>query len=435
MRTRTPSALVRTLLVGFLALSSPAAFTQVVYQATLDGAINPASADYVRRVIKLATDAKAECLVLRLNTPGGLLKSTRVIVSDFLSAEIPVIVYVAPGGSQAASAGVFITMAGHIAVMAPGTNIGAAHPVSLQGGMDSTMAEKTTNDAAAFIRTIAEKRHRNLEWAEEAVRSSLSITETEAVKIRVVDLIAKDVHELLAAIDGRSVELPAGPKTLSTRDARIESITMEWMERILDILSDPNIAYILFMLGVYGLLFELYNPGSILPGVVGVISLILAFYSLHTLPINYAGLALILFAIILFIAEIKVTSYGMLSVAAVVSLVLGSMMLIRSDSALEFIELSWSIIISVVALTLMFFTFVIGFGVRTLRQKPVSGMEGMVGEIGETITALSPTGRIRIHGEIWNAHASGDHIPAGVRVRVLRVDNLTLFIERAPDPR
>lgn len=435
MNTRTLSVFAKILLAGALALCSPTALTQVVYQATLDGAINPASADYIHRTIVQATEAGAECLVLRLNTPGGLLKSTRVIVSDFLAAEIPIVVYVSPGGSQAASAGVFITMAGHIAAMAPGTNIGAAHPVTLQGGQDSTMMEKATNDAAAFIRTIAEKRNRNLQWAEEAVRQSLSITETEAVKIRVVDLVAKDIEQLLTLIDGRTVELPSGPKILATRNARIENTSMEWTERILDILSDPNIAYILFMLGVYGLLFELYNPGSILPGVVGVISLILAFYSFHTLPINYAGLALILFAIILFIAEIKVTSYGMLSVGAVISLLLGSMMLIRSESALEFLELSWSVIISVVALTLVFFMFVIGFGVRTLRQKPLTGAEGMIGEIGETLGVVSTNGSIRIHGEIWNARTLGDRIPTGVRVRILRVENLTLIVERAPELR
>jgi membrane-bound serine protease (ClpP class) len=435
MKTRTTISVAKVFLAGALSLCPPTALTQVVYQATLDGAINPAAADYIHRTIVQATEAGAECLVLRLNTPGGLLKSTRVIVSDFLTAEIPIVVYVSPGGSQAASAGVFITMAGHVAAMAPGTNIGAAHPVTLQGGQDSTMMEKATNDAAAFIRTIAEKRNRNLEWAEEAVRHSLSITETEAVKINVVDLVAKDIVQLLTQIDGRIVELPSGPRTLATQNARIEDTSMEWTERILDILSDPNIAYILFMLGVYGLLFELYNPGSILPGVVGVISLILAFYSLHTLPINYAGLALILFAIILFIAEIKVTSYGMLSVGAVISLLLGSMMLIRSESALEFLELSWSVIISVVALTLIFFTFVIGFGVRTLRQRPLTGAEGMIGEIGETIGAVSTEGRMRIHGEIWNARTSGDRIPSGARVRVIRVENLTLIIERAPELR
>ncbi|MBI4417223.1 MAG: nodulation protein NfeD, partial [Ignavibacteriales bacterium] len=201
---------------------------------------------------------------------------------------------------------------------------------------------------------------------------------------------------------------------------------------ILDILSDPNIAYILFMLGVYGLLFELYNPGSILPGVVGVISLILAFYSLHTLPVNYAGLALILFAIILFLAEIKVTSYGMLSVGGVISLLLGSMMLIRSESALEFLEISWSVIISVVALTVIFFTFVIGYGIRSLRTKPVSGAEGMIGEGGEALTDLprTGTGTVRVHGELWNARASTDAIPKGSRVRIVRMENLTLIVER-----
>ncbi|GJQ20984.1 MAG: serine protease [Bacteroidia bacterium] len=410
----------------------------MVYEAAIDGAINPATADYVHRSLLRAVEDGAECLVLRLNTPGGLLKSTRVIVSEFLSADIPVIVYVSPSGAQAASAGVFITMAGHVAAMAPGTNIGAAHPVALQGEQDSVMMEKATNDAAAFIRTIAENRHRNLEWAEEAVRKSLSITEKEALSKNVVDLIAKDLPELLEKIDGRTVSLPSSEKVLQTKGARVESLTMEWSERILDILSDPNIAYILFMLGVYGLLFELYNPGSILPGVVGVISLILAFYSLHTLPVNYAGLALILFAIILFLAEIKVTSYGMLSVGGVISLLLGSMMLIRSESALEFLQISWSVIISVVALTVVFFTFVIGYGIRSLRTRPVSGAEGMVGESGEAVTDIpsagskTATGTVRIHGELWNARASGEAIPLGSRVKVLRLENLTLIVERDP---
>lgn len=425
--------MLRTILISLI-LSTPVS-SQLVYQATIDGAINPAAADYVRRSIVRAAEDSAECLILRLNTPGGLLKSTRVIVSDILTAEIPVIVYVAPGGAQAASAGVFITLAGHIAAMAPGTNIGAAHPVTLQGGQDSVMMEKATNDAAAFIRSIAENRNRNLEWAEEAVRKSLSITETEAVEKNVVDLIARDVAELLRSVDGTTVSLVSSERTLRTADARVESLSMEWSERILDILSDPNIAYILFMLGVYGLLFELYNPGTILPGVVGVISLILAFYSLHTLPVNYAGLALILFAIILFLAEIKVTSYGLLSVGGVISLLLGSMMLIRSESALEFLEISWTVIISVVALTLIFFTFVIGYGIRSLRTRPVSGTEGMIGESGEAVTAIPSLsaqnpGTVRIHGELWNARTAGASLPRGSRVRVVRVENLTLIVDR-----
>lgn len=430
------SVMLRRLL--FLLLLFAPSSAQVVYEAAIDGAINPAAADYIHRSIFRAAEDGAECLVLRLNTPGGLLKSTRVIVSELLSADIPVIVYVSPSGAQAASAGVFITMAGHIAAMAPGTNIGAAHPVALQGGQDSVMMEKATNDAAAFIRSIAENRRRNLEWAEEAVRKSLSITESEALSKNVVDLVAKDLPELLEKIDGRTVRLPSSERVLQTKGARVESLTMEWSERILDILSDPNIAYILFMLGVYGLLFELYNPGSILPGVVGVISLILAFYSLHTLPVNYAGLALILFAIILFLAEIKVTSYGMLSVGGVISLLLGSMMLIRSESALEFLQISWSVIISVVALTVIFFTFVIGYGIRSLRTRPVSGAEGMAGESGEAVTDIPsaglhvPAGTVRIHGELWNARASGETIPLGSRVKVLRLENLTLIVERDP---
>lgn len=403
---------------------------QTVVIAKLDGAINPASADYLHRCIAHAAEQHAECLVIELNTPGGLLKSTRMIVSDFLEAPLPVVVYVAPAGSQAASAGVFITMAGHIAAMAQGTNIGAAHPVILEGQMDSVMSEKATNDAAAFIRTIAEKRSRNLAWAEEAVRKSLSITESEAVKLRVVDLIAKNPQELLQAIDGRIVDVPQGPITLHTAHAAIEQVEMGWTEKILDILSDPNIAYILFMLGVYGLLFELYNPGAILPGVVGVISLILAFYSLHTLPINYAGLALIVFAIILFIAEIKVTSYGLLSVGGVISLLLGSLMLIRSESSLEFIEISWSVIISVTGVTLLFFLVVLGLGLKAQRRKPTTGSEGITGEVGVALSALSPAGSIRVHGEIWNAESVSGSIEQGEQVRVVGITNLTLRVEK-----
>ena len=362
-------------------------------------------------------------------TPGGLLKSTRVIVSDILTSKVPVVVYVSPGGSQSASAGVFITLAGHIAAMAPGTNIGAAHPVSLQGEQDSVMTEKATNDAAAFIRTIAEKRNRNLAWAEEAVRKSISITETEALGKNVIDLVARNLDSLLVQIDGKSVEVASGKVTLHTKGATIEQIEMGFSEKILDILSDPNIAYILLLLGVYGLLFELYNPGSILPGVVGGISIILAFYSLHTLPINYAGLALILFAVVLFIAEIKVMSYGLLTVGGVVSLLLGSMMLIRSDSTLEFFSISWSVIITTTALSLVFFSFIIGLGIKAQGRKPATGTEGIVGEVGEALTVLNPNGQVRVHGEVWNAYTRSGKIQKGEKIRVVSMENLTLQVE------
>jgi len=419
---------LRILFLTLLAALSTQA--QTVVSIKIDGSINPAAASFVQSSLEKAVERDAECLIIQLNTPGGLLKSTRVIVSEILEAKIPVVVYVSPAGAQCASAGVFIALAAHVAAMAPGTNIGAAHPVALQGEQDSIMMAKATNDAAAFIRSIAEKRKRNLAWAEEAVRQSISITETEAVKKQVVDFEARSLDSLLAKLDGRSVEIPSGTVTLQTKGATVERLEMGFSEKVLDILSDPNIAYILLMLGVYGLLFELYNPGSILPGVVGVISLILAFYSLHTLPINFAGLALILFAVILFIAEIKVTSHGLLAVGGVISLLLGSMMLIRSESALEFVEISWTVILTSVAVTLIFFMFVIGFGVRALRSKPSTGREGLVGEVGESLTPLNPEGHVRVHGEIWRATAVAGTIPKGVKIRIVSIENLTLRVEQ-----
>jgi len=417
------------LLLTLLLLGSQQLHPQSVLAIKIDGSINPAAAEFIHNSIQQAKESGAQCLIIQLNTPGGLLKSTRVIVSDILEAPIPIVVYVAPGGGHAGSAGVFITLAAHIAVMAPGTNIGAAHPVSMQGEQDSVMGEKATNDAAAFIRTIAEKRNRNLAWAEDAVRNSVSITETEALEIKVIDLIAKSMDSLLVQIDGRQVQVSSGTVTLTTAGATIEQLEMGTVERLLDILSDPNIAYILLMLGIYGILFELYNPGSILPGVVGVISLILAFYSLHTLPINYAGFALILFAIILFIAEIKIASYGLLSVGGVISLLLGSMMLIRTDSGLEFIEISWSIIITSTALTLIFFSFIIGLGLKAQRQKPTTGSEGIIGEQGEALSAINPEGTVRVHGEIWNARSASGSIKKGTKVRVTALHGLTVTVQ------
>jgi membrane-bound serine protease (ClpP class) len=424
---RSPS-LFLILLIGLLFQRSQG---QTVVVIKLDDTINPVAAEFIHTSLQKAEAESAQCLIIELNTPGGLLKSTRVIVSDILEAKIPVVVYVWPPGAQSASAGVFVTLAAHIAAMAPGTNIGAAHPVTLQGGMDSIMTEKATNDAAAFVRTIAEKRNRNVAWAEEAVRKSISITETEALQKHVVDLLAKNLDSLLIEIDGRKVELATGTVTLQTRGAKIEQLEMGFTVKVLDILSDPNIAYILMLLGIYGLIFELYNPGSILPGVVGVISLILAFYAMHTLPINFAGLGLILFAIILFIAEIKITSHGLLAVGGVISLILGSMMLIRSESALEFIQISWSVILTSAAVTLLFFLVVVGFGVRALRSKLSTGREGLVGELGDSLSQLSPNGRVRVHGEIWDAVSVSGKIPRDVKVRVVGVDDLRLRVEKA----
>lgn len=416
-----------SILFGFWLLP---ALGQKIYVASVHGSINPSTASYIHETLKKAEAAEAECIIFKLNTPGGLLTSTREIVSDFLEAKIPVIVYVSPGGAQAASAGVFITMAAHVAAMSPGTNIGAASPVAMQGQMDSIMLHKAMNDAAAFIRSIAEKRNRNVAWAEDAVRNAVAITENEAVDKKVVELVCKGLDDLLYQLDGRVVEVDDKDRTLHTVDTEIVIVDMNWTERFFNVLSDPNIAYILFLLGVYGLLFEIYNPGSILPGVVGGICIILAFYSLHTLPINYAGVGLILFAIILFIAEIKVTSYGLLSVGGVISLVLGSMMLIRSDSLLEFMEISLTVIITSAILTVAFFTFVIGLGIKAQTLKVTTGVEGMIGEIGETITQLNPEGKVRTHGEIWQSISESGTIPKGAKVKVSRIENLTLYVEK-----
>ena len=299
-----------------------------VISLQIDGSINPASAAFIHSGIEKADKENATCLIIHLNTPGGLLKSTRVIVSDILESPVPVVVYVSPGGAHAGSAGVFITLAAHIAAMAPGTNIGAAHPVDMQGQQDTVMNEKMTNDAAAFIRSIAEKRNRSVQWAEEAVRKSISITEKEALEKNVIDLVAINTPELLSLIDGKKILTTAGTMTINTRDANIERLEMGGFEKFLDVISDPNIAYVLLLLGLYGLVFELYSPGAIAPGIIGVICLTLAFYSMNTLPVNYAGLALIIFAIILFVLEIKIASHGVLTIGAIISLSIGSMMLL-----------------------------------------------------------------------------------------------------------
>jgi membrane-bound serine protease (ClpP class) len=426
---------MRRILFVICLLLTPRLDAQTVHVISIDGTINPASADFIHQGIQHAKEAGAEALILQLNTPGGLLKSTRNIVTDLLTAPLPVIVYVAPSGAQSASAGAFITLAAHIAVMAPGTNIGAAHPVGMQGGeKDSIMNEKATNDAAAFIRTISEKRQRNVRWAEEAVRLSKSITETEALRDSVIDLISPSITDLLQKVDGREVLVNETRTTLHTAGAAVVTEEMDWKHRILDLLSDPNVAYIFMLLGIYGLFFELYNPGAVLPGVVGVISLIIAFYSLQTLPVNYAGVALIAFGILLFLLEIKITSYGLLSVGGALSLLLGSIMLIDSESSLEFIRLSWSVIIPAVACTVLFFLFAIGAGVRAQRRKPVTGEEGLVGETGEALTDVAPSGavgQVRVHGELWSARSREGKIPAGTRVRVEKVEGLLIVVTRA----
>jgi membrane-bound serine protease (ClpP class) len=405
----------------------------------IDGTINPVVTDFIHEAIQKANDKNAECLIIQLNTPGGLLKSTRMIVSDFLSSKVPIVIYVYPAGAQAASAGVFITLAANISAMAPGTNIGAAHPIMMNEGGGSNkkdsldiMMEKATNDAAAFIRSIAEKRHRNIEWAEDAVRKSLSLSETEALKKKIVSLIAKNMDSLLVHLDGKETETADGFKTIHTKNAEVSFIEMNAVQKFLDIISDPNIAYILMMIGIYGLIFELSNPGSILPGIVGVIAIVLAFYSLHTLPINYAGLGLIIFAVILFIAEIKIISHGLLTAGGIISFLIGSLMLINTDVSFEFVHLSLSVIITATILTALFFVFALGKGIAAQRKKPATGSEGLIGETGIALSKIEPNlyGQIMLHGEIWKAECN-DEVNEGMKVKVIGVKELKLIVERS----
>jgi membrane-bound serine protease (ClpP class) len=417
------------ILLGLLAGTMSLLRAQQGYRIVVDATINPATSGFIERAIQKSEAENASCLVIQLNTPGGLLESTRDITGFILEAQVPIIVYVSPAGAHAGSAGVFITLAGHVAAMAPGTNIGAAHPVNMQGGMDTTMSEKVTHDAAAFVRTIAQQRNRNMEWAEEAVRRSVSLTASEALDQNVIDYVASDLGDLLNQADGKEVETPGGVVTLSTSNITLEEIPMSSIEEFLNILSNPNIAYLLLMFGFYGVLFELYNPGAILPGIIGVIGFILGFYSLNTLPLNYAGLALIIFGIILFILEIKITSYGMLSIGGIISLGLGSAMLIRPEMGFQFPGIATSVIVTTTLATAAFFIFVVGMGLRAQRAKPVTNREGFMDETGVTVDVLDPRGNVMIHGELWQAESASGLIPADTKVRVTGRKHFTLFVE------
>jgi membrane-bound serine protease (ClpP class) len=429
------AGLSRSTLLGVLALiasvSGPrsASAAGTVASLQIDGVISPITVRLVATAIERARTEQAEALIIQLDTPGGLERSMRSIVRDLLNSPLPVIVYVSPTGARAASAGAFITLAAHVAAMAPATNIGAAHPVAAGGGqMDKESLRKVENDAAAFIRTVARERGRNVEWAEKAVRSSVSATEQEALKLGIIDLVADSLRDLLDKVDGRTVRTAAGSVTLHTRGAVVKAIDVGFRDRFLAIITDPNIAYILLMMGMLGLFFELANPGVILPGIIGGISLILAFFAFQSLPINWAGFLLILFGIVLLIAEIKVVSHGVLTIGGVIAIVLGSMMLVSTPELP--LRVSWSVIVPTVAATVAIFVFAIGAGVRAQLRMPSTGAEGLLREVGVAQTALEPEGQVLIRGELWRAVADSG-IPAGERIRVVQVDGLTLHVTRA----
>ncbi len=394
-------------------------------------AISPGTAEYISFGIEEASRKGAQLLVVRLDTPGGLVTSTRDIVKAIFGSEVPVAVYVAPGGARAASAGTFITMSAHVAAMAPGTNIGAASPVSGGGKqIEGDMRNKAMNDVAAFARAVASRTGRNPEWAESAVREAVSVDEAEALRQKVIDLVAADVKSLLLAVHGKEIRLASGTTvTLSTRGAEQIVLERNWRQSVLTLLSDPNIAYVLMLLGMYGLFFELSNPGSILPGVVGAISLLLALYALKVLPVNYVGLLLMGLAVIMFLLEIKVVSYGGLTIGGIIAMTLGSVMLI--DSPDPYLQISLKVILPAVAGTAMFFVWIVGLGFRAQKVRPVSGSEGMLDQAG-VVSALSGAGgraQVLVHGEIWLADAA-EPLEVGDRVRVVSVEGLRLRVEK-----
>ena len=420
------------LAVVLLGLATPASASAggSVALVTVDGVISPVTVRIVTTALERARSEHAVALVIQLDTPGGLERSMRSIVQEILSSDLPVVVYVAPTGARAASAGVFITMAAPIAAMAPATNIGAAHPVAALGGsFDKEMKTKVENDAAAFARTIAATRGRNVEWAEKAVRQSVSATEREAVRLHIVDLIADSTTDLLDKIDGRVVKTPTREVVLHTRGAAIRPIGIGFRDRVLNIITDPNVAYVLMMLGMLGLFFELSNPGAVLPGVIGGISLILAFFAFQSLPINYAGLLLILFGIMLLVAEIKIVSHGILAIGGIVSMALGSLMLF--DAPEIGLRVSWWAIVPMVGATAGLFLFVIAAGVRALAGRQLLGPSGLVGQLATVKERLAPEGQVLVSGEIWRAVAEGEPVDAGARVRVVAVDGLTLRVAKA----
>ncbi|MGW8301546.1 MAG: NfeD family protein [Desulfobacterales bacterium] len=395
-----------------------------IYIVKLADAISPGSAEFIKNSIEKAEAEEAACIIIELDTPGGLAESMRLIIQDILGSQVPVIVYVSPSGARAASAGVMITMAADVAAMAPGTNIGAAHPVGAGGKeISGTMSEKVINDMVAHAKSVAEQRGRNKEWVEQAIRESVSVTETEALKENIIDLIAKNLDDLIRQLNGRKIK-DKGVLTLDK--AKKVFVKPSLRTKILKTISNPNIAYILLMIGFAGLYFELSHPGAIFPGVIGGIALILAFFALQTLPVNYAGILLIILAIIFFIMEMKISSYGLLSVAGIVSLLLGSLMMFK-DTGPD-MRLSLKVLLPTIILISGFFVFVAGLVFRAQMAKPRTGTKGLVGEIGMVKKALTPEGKVFVHGELWNARA-GKAIDEGAKVRVVNVVNLMLEVE------
>lgn len=418
-------------LAGMLSMFGVLAFASVTQAAnvkviTIDGPIGPVTNMVIDKAIETAEDDASEALIIKLDTPGGLVSTTKEITQSILNANVPVVVYVAPSGASATSAGVFIVISSHFAVMAPGTNIGAAHPVMLEGQMDSTMYHKAENDAAANIRAMALRRNRNANWAERAVRESESVTADVALDSNVINFIAEDVDAVLDSLDGRTATLPRGEVILHTKGATVDNIELSLRERLLTVITNPNIAYILMSIGSLGIMLELYNPGSIFPGVVGAISLILGFYALQTLPINYAGLALMGLALILFLMEVKIVSHGLLTIGGVLSMLIGSLMLI--DSTDPAAQISLGVILAVVGTTAAFFIFAISLALKARNARPTTGVEGLIGQIATVKEGFATTGMVYVAGEYWTAQTTVP-LETGAKVEVTGKQGMVLSVK------
>ncbi|MCS7285709.1 MAG: nodulation protein NfeD [Anaerolineae bacterium] len=428
--------LILALILALLSLVPVEAAGQKVYVANVKGIIDPFVARYVRQAVEAATREGANCLIIELDTPGGTDTAMREIVQTIMNSEVPVVVYVSPPGARAASAGLFITMAAHVAAMAPGTNIGAAHPVGLMEPLTGTLETKITQDAAAYIRAIAQERGRNAEWAEQAVRESASLTAQEALEKKVVDLIAADLPELLRLIDGRKVKVKDREVSIATAGAPIERVRMSWTDDLLHSLVNPDVAYILLSLGILALMAEFYNPGTFIPGITGIICLILAFVALGSLPVNWGGIALIILAIILFLVDLKVTGFA-LSIGGAIAFVLGSLMLFSPwptvSPAMPSVRVSWWLIALMTTGFLAFFLFALSAVWRAQRRKALTGLDTVIGAKGWATSDLNPMGTVLVKSEEWTAEAMEPPILKGESIEVVKRDGIRLIVRKSQE--
>ena len=409
-----------------LMLFSRLAYAGDVHVIEVGGAITPVTAKYINDGLSHAEHQDAECLVIELDTPGGLLQATMEIDKAILASSVPVVVYVSPKGGRAASAGVFITYAAHIAAMAPTTNIGSAHPVTMMGKDTSeTMMEKVTNDAVAHIKGLAGKHGRNAEWGESAIRESKNITAKEALQLNVINYMADNLYHLLQQIDGKTVALDHGEKTLHTKDAEIKRSPMNWRYQILDKIADPNLFFILMALAGLGIYFEFSNPGSILPGVIGAICIVLLLFASQVLTINAAGLVFMILGFAFFIIEAYTPVFGILTAGGIIAFILGALMLFKSPD----VQVSFRVLIPTVIFMLIFVSFSLYLAMKTRLTKPRTGSKGLIGEVGEALEKIAPAGKVSVHGEIWKA-VSEEPIKKGETIEVVQVDGLKLTVKK-----